>query len=111
MKTKKIQATEFEKDDDTNFHIDFIHAVANLRARNYNIPECDRTKSKLIAGKIVPAIATTTAMVTGVVLFELYKLIAGCDIEALRDFNANLALPFWMFGEASPVRKVVSREE
>ena len=53
----------------------------------------------MIAGKIVPAIATTTAMVTGVVLFELYKLIAGCDIEAMRDFNANLALPFWMFGE------------
>ena len=43
LKNKKIQATEFEKDDDTNFHIDFIHAVANLRARNYNIPECDRT--------------------------------------------------------------------
>ena len=111
LKNAKIQATEFEKDDDTNYHIDFIHAVANLRARNYNIPDCDRTQSKMIAGKIVPAIATTTAMVTGVVLFELYKLIAGCGMEAFRDFNANLALPFWMFGEANPVSKVVSRED
>jgi len=33
----KINAAEFEKDDDTNFHIDFIHACANLRAINYQI--------------------------------------------------------------------------
>lgn len=25
---KGLQAAEFEKDDDTNFHIDFIHATA-----------------------------------------------------------------------------------
>lgn len=37
---KDIVAAEFEKDDDTNFHIDFIHAAANLRARNYKIIEC-----------------------------------------------------------------------
>jgi len=33
---------DFEKDDDTNFHIDFINAASNLRARNYTIPECNR---------------------------------------------------------------------
>jgi hypothetical protein len=38
---KGIAPLEFEKDDDTNFHIDFIHAVANIRARNYRIPEID----------------------------------------------------------------------
>ena len=38
---KAIAPLEFEKDDDTNFHIDFIHAVANIRARNYRIPEID----------------------------------------------------------------------
>lgn len=37
---KDISAAEFEKDDDSNYHIDFIHAAANLRARNYTIPEC-----------------------------------------------------------------------
>jgi ubiquitin-activating enzyme E1 len=34
---KDIVISEFEKDDDSNFHIDFIHATANLRARNYKI--------------------------------------------------------------------------
>ena len=72
---KEIHAIEFEKDDDNNFHIDFIHAAANLRARNYKIHECDQQKTKMIAGKIIPAIATTTAMITGCVTAEIFKFV------------------------------------
>jgi len=66
----------FEKDDDTNYHIDFIAAVANLRARNYTIEEVPQHKVKLIAGKIIPAIATATAMIVGAVGFEVFKYVA-----------------------------------
>merc|ERR1719421_1181163 len=31
----RMTPVEFEKDDDTNFHIDFITAASNLRAENY----------------------------------------------------------------------------
>ena len=50
-------------------------SVANLRARNYKITEAERFKIKMIAGKIIPAIATTTAMVVGAIGLELLKLI------------------------------------
>ena len=70
-----INLTEFEKDDDTNFHIDFLTAVANLRGRNYRIVEVDKLKVKLTAGKIIPAIATTTAMVCGAITMEMLKYV------------------------------------
>ena len=56
---------EFEKDEDENCHIDFIHALANIRAANYKLPEMDWITVKLKAGRIVPALATTTAAIAG----------------------------------------------
>lgn len=43
---------DFEKDDDSNGHIDFILATSNLRAQMYSIEVSDRLHVKKIAGKV-----------------------------------------------------------
>ncbi|XP_065396662.1 ubiquitin-like modifier-activating enzyme 7 isoform X3 [Macaca fascicularis] len=67
----------FEKDDDSNFHVDFVAAAASLRCQNYGIPPVSRAQSKRIVGQIIPAIATTTAAVAGLLGLELYKVVGG----------------------------------
>ncbi|XP_059608519.1 ubiquitin-like modifier-activating enzyme 1 [Phlebotomus argentipes] len=102
----RVTPLEFEKDDDTNLHMDFIVAASNLRATNYKIEPADRHKSKLIAGKIIPAIATTTSVVAGFVVLELFKLAQNCkDMSAYKNAFANLALPLFTLSEPMPVPK------
>ncbi|KAJ3699537.1 hypothetical protein LUZ61_003242 [Rhynchospora tenuis] len=99
----QMKAIQFEKDDDTNYHMDMIAGLANMRARNYSIPEVDKLKAKFIAGRIIPAIATSTAMATGLVCLELYKVLAGDHkIEDYRNTFANLALPLFSMAEPVP---------
>lgn len=46
----RLNPAKFEKDDDTNHHMDFITAASNLRAANYGIQPSDRHHTKQIAG-------------------------------------------------------------
>jgi len=98
----KPQIIDFEKDDDSNGHVHYISAVANLRARNYDIQEVDFFKVKHIAGKIIPAIATTTAMIVGCVGLEIVKYILEKPIDKVRNAFVNLALPLFVLSETMP---------
>lgn len=98
----KWNLIEFEKDDPTNFHIEQVASTSNLRARNYKIEEVDNFKVKLIAGKIIPAIATTTAMVVGAVGIEIIKNILKLKNELYKNSFMNLAIPLWVFSDPLP---------
>ncbi|KAH8869363.1 Ubiquitin-like modifier-activating enzyme 6 [Schistosoma japonicum] len=69
------RSVTFEKDDDNLAHVDFVMSAANLRATMYGLPITPRHTVKRIAGRIVPAIATTTATVAGLVCLEVLKYV------------------------------------
>ena len=98
-------AHDFEKDDDDNFHIDYLTIATNLRSWNYNIKESERSSVKVIAGRIIPALATTTAMVCGLVDIEFCKLVLGLQNLGNSKFlqsNINLATGSEAFSVFNP---------
>ena len=101
-----VNSLEFEKDNDTNFHIDFITSASNLRATNYKIELTDKFKTKGIAGKIIPALVTTTSLVSGLACIELIKILNGVNnIEQYTNSFVNLGISFFGFSEPQPCKK------
>lgn len=93
------QPADFEKDQDLNFHIDFVNAASNLRATNYGIGRSTRHKTKMIAGKIIAAIATSTACATALVCIELIKLVQKKSRAQHRDSSNNFAVNQFQMSE------------
>lgn len=100
-----VKPLEFEKDDETNFHIDFITSASNLRATNYHIQLTDKFNTKGIAGKIIPALVTTTSLVSGLACIELVKMLNSCEtIEKYTNSFVNLGISFFGFSEPTPCK-------
>ncbi|OQR97624.1 ubiquitin activating enzyme, E1 family [Achlya hypogyna] len=102
---RRLVPADFEKDNDANFHIDFIASAANLRAWNYRIKPVSRHKCKMIAGKIIPAIATTTASVTGLAMIELLKVVQGKKLDQFKDSSNSLGLNMYLLQEPAEPEK------
>ncbi|CAL9700275.1 unnamed protein product [Knipowitschia caucasica] len=107
--TLQMISLQFEKDDDRNGHLDFVTSASALRARMYAIEPADRFKTKRIAGKIIPAIATATAAVAGLVALELIKVVGGYGFESFKNCFFNLAIPVMVLTEPAPVKKTLIR--
>ena len=104
VKSMRFEPISFEKDDDTNFHMEFISSLANLRARSYQIEEVDKFKAKITAGNIIPAIATSTAIADGLVCLEFYKLLQEKKGEDFRNSNFNIGASFYQMFEPEFVK-------
>jgi len=62
----------------------------------------------MIAGKIIPAIATATAAATGLVMLEMYKVVAGkTNLDDFRDSSSNLGLNSYLMMAPLPPGKAV----
>ncbi|KAI0594259.1 SUMO-activating enzyme subunit uba-2 [Biscogniauxia sp. FL1348] len=73
---KSAQATiTFDKDDEDT--LDFVAASANIRSYIFGIDRKSRFDIKQMAGNIIPAIATTNAIVAGLCVLESFKVLRG----------------------------------
>eukprot|EP00536_Pseudo-nitzschia_multiseries_P010636 jgi/Psemu1/297610/fgenesh1_pm.332_\ len=102
---RPLSSAEFEKDDDSNDHITFITAASNLRALCYGIAPVDAMETRKVAGKIIPAMITTTAFVSALSCIELVKLTQGAPLNRHRNAFINLALPFFAFTSPLPAEE------
>lgn len=69
----------FDKDDD--LAVEFVTASANLRAHSFGIPTQSLFEAKGMAGNIVHAIATTNAVIAGLIVLQSMKLLQN-DMDA-----------------------------
>ena len=89
-KINLIIPIEFDKENE--IHISIIHSFANLKANNFNIECCSILDTKLISGKIIPSIPTSTSTVGGFVSLQILNLIQTHDLSILRNSYFNLAV-------------------
>ncbi|KAJ8303139.1 hypothetical protein KUTeg_019535 [Tegillarca granosa] len=76
----------WDKDDESA--MDFVTAVANIRAYIFGIQTKTRFDIKSMAGNIIPAIATTNAIIAGLLVMEGLKILTG-NIDKCRTVYLN----------------------
>ncbi|BFZ62535.1 E1 ubiquitin-activating protein uba2 [Saitoella coloradoensis] len=79
----------FDKDDTDT--LDFVAAASNIRSLIFHIPTKSKFEIKEMAGNIIPAIATTNAIVAGVCVLQAFKVLKGKWNEARMVFLSRRA--------------------
>jgi ubiquitin-activating enzyme E1 len=102
----KLYPLEFEKEDMS--HIDWITSASNCRATNYSIKIASKYETKGIAGRIIPAIATTTSTTVGLIGMELLRYASGCmKIDSYRSWFMNMADNTTLYSEPLSLPSII----
>ncbi|XP_025076344.1 SUMO-activating enzyme subunit 2-like isoform X2 [Pomacea canaliculata] len=75
-------------DKDDTVSMDFVTSVANIRAYIFGIPMKTRFQIKSMAGNIIPAIATTNAVIAGLIIMEAFKIL-GNRLHSCKEIYLN----------------------
>lgn len=85
---EKGEGAELVWDKDDPPAMDFVTAAANLRMHIFSMHMKSRFDVKSMAGNIIPAIATTNAVIAGLIVLEGLKILSG-EIESCRSIFLN----------------------
>lgn len=91
----------FDKDDEDT--LDFVAASANIRSTLFGIDRKSKFDIKQMAGNIIPAIATTNAIVAGLCVLESFKVLK-------REYNKAKEVFLTPFASARLLASDSSRE-
>ncbi|KAM8946660.1 SUMO-activating enzyme subunit 2 isoform 2-T2 [Pelodytes ibericus] len=86
--SKKGDGAELVWDKDDAPAMDFVTSAANLRMYIFSMTMKSRFDVKSMAGNIIPAIATTNAVISGLIVLEGLKILSG-NIEQCRTVFLN----------------------
>ena len=97
-----IKSIEFEKDDDELMHVFWITECSNIRNYQYSIQYTDVYETRKIAGNIIPAMITTTALIAGYQILEFIKIVKyyiknknhNCNIDYYKNRFVNLNINY-----------------
>uniref|UniRef100_A0AAQ6AG13 SUMO-activating enzyme subunit 2 n=1 Tax=Amphiprion ocellaris TaxID=80972 RepID=A0AAQ6AG13_AMPOC len=85
---EKGEGSELVWDKDDPPAMDFVTAAANLRMHIFSMNMKSRFDVKSMAGNIIPAIATTNAVIAGLIVLEGLKILSG-ELESCRTIFLN----------------------
>ncbi|XP_018594778.1 SUMO-activating enzyme subunit 2 [Scleropages formosus] len=85
---EKGEGAQLVWDKDDPPAMDFVTAAANLRMHVFSMNMKSRFDVKSMAGNIIPAIATTNAVIAGLIVLEALKILSG-DLEQCRTVFLN----------------------
>lgn len=76
IRRRKLDPDDFLTFDKDDIHsLNFVTSASNIRSKIFHIPPKSRFDVKQMAGNIIPAIATTNAIVAGMMILLAYKII------------------------------------
>jgi len=81
---------DFDKDSIGLDHVEFITILTNIRNSIYSIEVVDEFTVKGIAGKIIPALCSTTSVISGLVMIEFLRYCINCDkVNNIDNYSNN----------------------
>jgi ubiquitin-activating enzyme E1 len=100
---------DFDKDSIELDHVEFLTILTNIRNTIYSIEVIDEFTVKGIAGKIIPALCSTTSVISGFVMIEFLRYCLNNKYNNIDYYSNNyINLSTNLFISSSPIKDSIN---